>query len=62
MKSVDHAAKTVSVKTAEGTEETYHLTDRAVHETGKGLKSGAHVTIYYTEDAGKKIAHYFKEG
>jgi len=61
VKSVDHGLKTVTVKTAEGGEETYHLTDRAVHETGKGLKTGAKITIYYTEDAGKKIAHYFKE-
>jgi hypothetical protein len=62
VKSVDHAAKTVTVKTAEGGEEVYHLTDKAVHETGKGLKTGGKMTIYYTEDAGKKIAHYFKEG
>ena len=37
VKSLDHAAKTITVKTAEGGEQTYHLTDRAVHETGKGL-------------------------
>jgi hypothetical protein len=61
VKSVDHGAKTVTVKTAEGAEETYHLTDEAVHETGKGLKTGGKTTIYYTEEAGKKIAHYFKE-
>jgi hypothetical protein len=62
VKSVDRAAKTVTVKTAEGGEEVYHLTDQAVHETGKGLKTGGKVTIYYTEDGGKKVAHYFKEG
>jgi hypothetical protein len=62
VKSVDHAAKTVTVKTAQGGEEVYHLTDQAVQETGKGLKTGGKVTIYYTEDAGKKVAHYFKEG
>ena len=62
VKSVDHAAKTVTVKTAEGGEEVYHLTDQAVHETAKGLKTGGKATIYYTEKAGKKIAHYFKEG
>ena len=62
VKSVDHGAKTVTVKTAEGVEETYHLTDRAVHETGKGLKEGGTMTIYYTEEGGKKIAHFFKEG
>jgi hypothetical protein len=61
VKSVDHGAKTVTAKTAEGAEETYHLTDQAVHETGKGLKTGTKTTVYYTEEAGKKIAHYFKE-
>jgi len=62
VKSVDRAAKTVTVKTADGAEETYHLTDRAAKETGKGLEKAGKVTVYYTEDAGKKIAHYFKEG
>jgi hypothetical protein len=61
VKSVDHAAKTVTVKTAEGAEETYHLTDRAVHETGKGLKEGAKKTVYFTEEGGKKIAHFFRD-
>ena len=61
IKAVDHGAKTVTVKTAEGADETYHLTNEAVHETGKGLKTGGKMTVYYTETAGKKIAHFFKE-
>lgn len=61
VKSVDHGAKTVTVKTADGAEETLHATDRAVKETGKGLDKAGKVTIYYTEDAGKKVVHYFKE-
>jgi hypothetical protein len=61
VKSVDHGAKTVVVKTGQGAEETYHLTDEAARETGKGLKEGAKVTVYYTDDAGKRVAHYFKE-
>jgi hypothetical protein len=60
VKSVDHAAKTVTVKTAEGAEETYHLTGNAVVESGKGLDKAGKVTIYYTEEGGKKIAHFFK--
>ncbi len=60
VKSVDRGAKKVTVEMAEGGEETYHLTNQAVHETGKGLKTGVKVTVYYTEEAGKKIAHYFK--
>jgi hypothetical protein len=62
VKSVDRGAKTVTVKTADGAEETYHLTDRAMKETAKGVGKAGKVTIYYTDDAGKKIAHYFKEG
>ena len=60
VKSVDHAAKTVTVKTAEGAEETYHLTGDAAVETGKGLDKAGKVTIYYSEEGGKKIAHFFK--
>src|SRR5580700_9974944 len=37
VKDVDHGAKTVTVKTSEGAEETYHLTGNALSETGKGL-------------------------
>ena len=60
VKAVDHGAKTVTVKTAEGGEETYHLAGRAVKETGKGLEKTGKVTVYYTEESGKKIAHFFK--
>ena len=62
VKAVDHGAKTVAVKPAEGADETYHLTGSAVKETGKGLEKAGKVTIYYTEESGKKIAHYFKQG
>jgi hypothetical protein len=60
VKSVDHAAKTVTVKTGEGAEETYHLTERGLQETGKGLEKAGKVTIYYTDDAGKKVVHFLK--
>lgn len=60
--------KTVAVKTADGTKETFEVADHATVDTGKdvvrystrGAKKGEHVTVYYTEDAGKKIAHVFK--
>jgi hypothetical protein len=61
VKSVDRGARTVTVKTAEGGEETYHLTVRAAKESGKGLDKAGKVTVYYTEDSGKKVAHYFKQ-
>ena len=65
---IGEGTKTVAVKTADGTKETFTVADHAVVDTGKGVarysaegaKKGEHVTVYYTEEAGKKIAHVFK--
>jgi hypothetical protein len=61
---IDRGAKTIAVKTADGTEETFHLTDRAAKDTGKDVVEGADksakVTVYYTEKAGVKTAHFVK--
>jgi hypothetical protein len=62
--AIDRGAKTMAIKTADGTEQTFKLTDHAVVAAGKdvgtGTKKAAKVTVYYTEDAGKKIAHFFE--
>lgn len=68
VEEVGSGTKTVAVKTAAGTKETFEVADRATVDTGKdvgrysakGAKKGEHVTVYYTEEAGKKIAHVFK--
>jgi len=61
----DKESKTIAVKTADGTEKTFEMTDEAVKDAGKtagkGVEKGAKVTVYYTEDAGKKTAHYLAE-
>jgi hypothetical protein len=61
---VDHGAKTVVVKSADGTEKTFDYTETAGKDIGEaagaGAKKGAKVTVYYTEETGKKIAHFFK--
>jgi ribosomal protein S17 len=65
---VDKAAKTVTVQAADGSKETYHLAQDGVLETGKAagkagdatagsVAKGSKVTVHYTEDAGRKIAH-----
>jgi Cu/Ag efflux protein CusF len=65
VKTIDRGAKSLTVKTANGAEETYHIADRAVRDTGKGVGEGTEkavkVTVYYTEEGGKKIAHFFKK-
>jgi len=61
---LDRGAKTVTIKTADGTEQAFRLTDHAAQDAGRGTedaaKNSAHVTVYYTEEAGHKVAHFFK--
>jgi hypothetical protein len=57
---IDRGSKTMAVKTADGAEATYKITDRAVVDTGKGVEKASKVTVYYTEEGGKKIVHFFK--
>jgi len=52
------------VKAADGTEQTFDVTKDAASATAKDIAAGteksAKVTVYYTEEAGKKVAHFFK--
>jgi hypothetical protein len=60
----DRGAKTIAVKTADGTEQTFRMADHAAVDGGKDIAKGAEksakVTVYYTEEGGKKIAHFFQ--
>jgi len=62
---IDRDAKTMSVKTAKGTEETFQLTAAAARDSGRDIEKEAEkstkVTVYYTEKGGQKIAHFFKK-
>jgi hypothetical protein len=62
---IDRAGKTVAVKTADGTEETFKLSGHAADDAGKDIAKGTEkttkVTVYYTEAAGKKTAHFFEK-
>ncbi len=62
---IDRGAKTIAVKTADGTEQTFRLSDHAAADAGKDIAKGteksAKVTVYYTEEAGKKTAHFFEK-
>ena len=58
--------KTVTIKLADGTEQTFETTGHAAAEiassTGAGTEKVAKVTVHYTEEGGKKVAHFFKKG
>lgn len=62
---VGEGGKTVVVKAADGTQETFHVvgkdTAASVKSIGKGADKSAKVTVYYTESAGKKVAHFFQK-
>jgi hypothetical protein len=61
---IDRGTKFLVVKTGEGSEETFRLTDRAAKDSGrdigKGAETSAKVTVYYTDEAGEKVVHFFR--
>jgi hypothetical protein len=65
IKDIDRGGKKLVVKSSDGVESTFWMTDHAAKDGGKdigeGMEKGAKVTVYYTEDAGKKVAHFFEK-
>lgn len=65
IKEFDRGANKLVVETGDGGESVFRLTDHAAKDGGKdiakGTEKGAKVTVYYTENAGKKIAHFFEK-
>ena len=65
----DYAGHAVTVKTEDGSEQTYRVARDATvdteHGTVKGTeyaaKKGETVTVHYTETAGRKIAHFIRK-
>jgi len=57
--------KTVVVKSADGTEHTFDVAGRDTTDAAKGIGKGADkagkTTVYYTEEGGKKVAHFFEK-
>lgn len=54
----------ITITYANGTTETLQMTSRAAAESAAGDESGARasrVVIYYSDEAGRKVAHYFKK-
>jgi hypothetical protein len=61
---IDRGSKTLAVKTADGSVQTFKMADHATvdagKDVGKAAEKSAKVTVYYTEEAGKKVAHFFE--
>jgi hypothetical protein len=59
VKGIDRDGKVLVVGTKDGSVETFRLTEHATKDGGKGVVKGARVTVFYSETAGNKIAHFF---
>jgi hypothetical protein len=61
---VDRRAKTISIRLADGSHQTLQLTERAASDVGKDLDEGAvssaKVVVYFSDEAGRRVAHFFK--
>jgi hypothetical protein len=61
---IDRGGRKLVVDTGKGAKKTFELTEDASADAGKGIAKetleGSKVTVYYTEDAGKKVAHFFE--
>lgn len=61
---VDRGARTISIRLPDGSMQTLRLTDRAAADVGKDVERGAadstRVVVYYADEAGHRVAHYFK--
>lgn len=69
---VDRAGHRVTIKTENGTEETYDFGKDAAGDSEKGVvrgwdytetkaKEGDKVVVHYTSSSGKKIVHFFED-
>lgn len=58
--NIDRQRGEITVRYDSGKIEKFKLTERAAGEAPKADDTGARVVIYYKDEAGNKVAHYFK--
>jgi hypothetical protein len=59
---VDAAAKTIVVKTKDGTEHTIHFVDKTVVKGGEAVGTGAKDTFQGVKEGSEVVAHYTVQG
>ena len=57
---LDRRRREITLKSGSGVTETLRLTDRAAAETSEDLVRGKPVVIYYSDESGRKVAHFVK--
>jgi hypothetical protein len=61
---IDRVGREMSIRLVDGSTQTLRLTERAATDVGRDLDQAAaettRVVVYYADDAGQRVAHYFK--
>ena len=57
---IDRGKKEITVRYDNGKTEKLRLTDRAAADAGKNVAEDTRIVVYYSEDAGERVTHYFK--
>jgi hypothetical protein len=58
---IDRGKKEITIRYDNGKIEKLKLTDRAAADVGKNIAEDTRVVMYYSEEAGGKVTHYFKK-
>ena len=58
--SVDRTRKRITIAFSNGTTETLRLTQHAAEESDGEVNKGSRVIVYYSDESGQRVAHYFK--
>ena len=57
---IDRGKKEITVRYDNGKIEKLKLTDRAAADVGKNIGEDTRIVVYYSDEAGGKVTHYFK--
>jgi hypothetical protein len=59
--NIDRGKKRITLRYDNGQIETLKLTDRAAADVGAGIGADTRIVVYYSDEAGGKVTHYFKK-
>jgi hypothetical protein len=58
---IDRGKKEITVRYDDGKIETLKLTNRAAADVGKNIGEDTRIVVYYSDEGGGKVTHYFKK-
>ncbi len=57
---IDRSKKEITIRYDNGKVEKLRLTDRAAASVGQNIPADTRIVVYFSQDAGQKVTHYFK--